>query len=179
MGRWDRFAARLEGAAGADPYRVFLANQQRSELRGLVGAGIASSRLLTRARILLKADHGEGGSGWSDAAIAGAPPAITVHRGHPPDRRRRATASTDIPSMAETSRSVRSRSSCAFVSARYAVNATVAAANSGRIRQRANVRRQMPRRWAMISWESRLVWHRAAAWPICSLVGPIHAGRCT
>lgn len=26
----------------------------------------------TRARILLKADHGEGGPGWSDAAIAGA-----------------------------------------------------------------------------------------------------------
>jgi hypothetical protein len=28
--------------------------------------------MLTRARILLKADHGEGGPGWSDAAIAGA-----------------------------------------------------------------------------------------------------------
>jgi transposase len=28
--------------------------------------------MLTRARVLLKADHGEGGPGWSDAAIAGA-----------------------------------------------------------------------------------------------------------
>jgi len=28
--------------------------------------------MLTRARILLKADHGEGGPGWSDAAVAGA-----------------------------------------------------------------------------------------------------------
>ena len=28
--------------------------------------------MVTRARILLKADHGEGGPGWSDAAIAGA-----------------------------------------------------------------------------------------------------------
>jgi len=32
--------------------------------------------MLTRARILLKADHGEGGAGWSDAAIAGA---LDVH----------------------------------------------------------------------------------------------------
>jgi len=30
----------------------------------------------TRARVLLKADHGEGGPGWSDAAIAGA---LDVH----------------------------------------------------------------------------------------------------
>ncbi len=53
-------------------YRVFLDETQRAELRGLVGSGIAPSRKLTRARILLKADHGEGGPGWSDAAIAGA-----------------------------------------------------------------------------------------------------------
>jgi len=32
--------------------------------------------MLTRARVLLKADHGEGGPGWSDAAIAGA---LDVH----------------------------------------------------------------------------------------------------
>lgn len=54
------------------PYRISLSEPQRAELRGLVGSGIASARTLTRARILLKADHGEGGSGWSDAAIAGA-----------------------------------------------------------------------------------------------------------
>jgi len=40
-------------------------------LRGLVGAGVAPARMLTRACILLKADHG-GGPGWSDAAVAGA-----------------------------------------------------------------------------------------------------------
>lgn len=56
----------------AYPYRVVLSEEQRAELRGLVGSGIAPARMLTRARILLKADHGEGGSGWSDAAIAGA-----------------------------------------------------------------------------------------------------------
>jgi transposase len=56
----------------AYPYRVFLDDQQRAELRTLVGSGVAPARMLTRARALLKADHGEGGPGWSDAAIAGA-----------------------------------------------------------------------------------------------------------
>lgn len=56
----------------AYPYRVHLSDEQRAELRGLIGSGIAPARQLTRARILLKADHGDGGPGWSDAAIAGA-----------------------------------------------------------------------------------------------------------
>jgi Homeodomain-like domain len=56
----------------AYPYRVVLTDEQRAALRSLVGTGIAPARMLTRARILLKADHGEGGPGWSDAAIAGA-----------------------------------------------------------------------------------------------------------
>lgn len=56
----------------AYPYRVFLDEAQRAHLRTLVGSGTAPARTLTRARILLKADHGEGGPGWSDAAIAGA-----------------------------------------------------------------------------------------------------------
>ena len=56
----------------AYPYRVVLSEAQRAELRGLVGSGVAPARMLTRARILLKADHGSGGPGWSDAAVAGA-----------------------------------------------------------------------------------------------------------
>lgn len=56
----------------AYPYRIALTEEQRAELRGLVGSGTASARMLTRARILLKADHSEGGPGWSDAAIVGA-----------------------------------------------------------------------------------------------------------
>jgi len=56
----------------AYPYRVVLTEAQRAELRGLVGSGTAPARMLTRARILLKADHGEGGAGWADAAIVGA-----------------------------------------------------------------------------------------------------------
>jgi hypothetical protein len=60
----------------AYPYRVVLTEEQRAELRGLVASGVAPARTLTRARILLKANHGEGGPGWSDAAIAGA---LDVH----------------------------------------------------------------------------------------------------
>lgn len=56
----------------AYPYRVMLSEEERAELRGLVGSGVAPARMLTRARILLKANHGEGGSGWADAAIAAA-----------------------------------------------------------------------------------------------------------
>ena len=56
----------------AYPYRVILTEEQRAELRSLIGSGVAPARMVTRARILLKADHGDGGSGWSDAAIAGA-----------------------------------------------------------------------------------------------------------
>ncbi len=56
----------------AYPDRVVLTEAQRAELRGLVAAGVAPARMLTRARVLLKANHGEGGPGWSDAAIAGA-----------------------------------------------------------------------------------------------------------
>ncbi len=57
-------------------YRVLLDDEQRARLRTLVGSGVAPARVLTRARVLLKADHGEGGAGWSDAAIAGA---LDVH----------------------------------------------------------------------------------------------------
>jgi len=62
----------------AYPYRVHLTAARRAELRGRVGAGAGPARVLTRARILLKADHGEGGPGWSDAAVAGA---LDVHPG--------------------------------------------------------------------------------------------------
>ncbi len=56
----------------AYPYRVVLSDAQRAELNDLVHIGVAPARMITRARILLKADHGEAGPGWSDAAIVGA-----------------------------------------------------------------------------------------------------------
>lgn len=60
------------------PYRVVLTAEQRAELRTLVGSGTAPARMLTRARVLLRADHGAGGAGWSDAAIA---QALDLHPG--------------------------------------------------------------------------------------------------
>jgi hypothetical protein len=57
-------------------YAVCLTEAERAQLRTLVGRGTAPARMLTRARILLKADQGEGGAAWADAAIAGA---LEVH----------------------------------------------------------------------------------------------------
>jgi hypothetical protein len=57
-------------------YAVFLTEAERARLRTFIGRGEAPARMLTRARILLKANQGEGGPGWSDAAIAGA---LEVH----------------------------------------------------------------------------------------------------
>jgi len=76
LGAEDDPRPRPGGSATAYPYRVFLDEAQRAEPRTLVGAGAAPARTLTRARVLLKADHGEGGPGWSDAAVAGA---LDVH----------------------------------------------------------------------------------------------------
>jgi hypothetical protein len=53
-------------------YVVKLGAEERERLEALVRAG-KSPQLLTRARILLKADVSEAGEGWSDSAIAAAP----------------------------------------------------------------------------------------------------------
>ena len=53
-------------------YTVCLTDAERARLRTLIGQGNAPARELAHARILLKADQGEGGPGWNDAAIAGA-----------------------------------------------------------------------------------------------------------
>ena len=53
-------------------YAVRLTDEERAQLRTLVGRGVAPARRLAHARILLKADQGEGGAAWADAAIAGA-----------------------------------------------------------------------------------------------------------
>ena len=57
-------------------YRVMLDEVERAHLHTLIGAGTAPARTLTHARILLKANQGEAGPGWADAAIAGA---LEVH----------------------------------------------------------------------------------------------------
>lgn len=57
-------------------YAVTLSEDERAQLRTLVGRGTAPARMLAHARILLKANRGAGGPGWTDAAIAGA---LEVH----------------------------------------------------------------------------------------------------
>jgi Homeodomain-like domain len=57
-------------------YAVTLPEAERARLRTMVGGGVAPARTLTHARILLKANQGEGGPAWTDAAIAGA---LEVH----------------------------------------------------------------------------------------------------
>lgn len=53
-------------------YLVRLSEAERACLRTLIGQGSGPARRLIHARILLKANQGEGGPGWTDAAIAGA-----------------------------------------------------------------------------------------------------------
>jgi len=51
-------------------YIVKLEEEEREELRRLIMQGQASARKLAHARILVKADSGEGGLAWSDQAIS-------------------------------------------------------------------------------------------------------------
>ena len=51
-------------------YVVRLGAQERAQLNDLIRSGKRPAQLLTKARILLKADVSEAGEGWSDSAIA-------------------------------------------------------------------------------------------------------------
>ena len=53
-------------------YVVKLSAEERGRLEAMVRAGKNSAQMLTRARILLKADVSEAGEGWSDTAISAA-----------------------------------------------------------------------------------------------------------
>ena len=53
-------------------YAVRLGEDEREELRRLIAAGTAPARKLMHARILLKADQGPGGPGWTDERVADA-----------------------------------------------------------------------------------------------------------
>ena len=53
-------------------YVVKLSAAERERLNALIQSGKHPARKLTRARILLKADAGEAGEGWSDSQIAAA-----------------------------------------------------------------------------------------------------------
>ena len=58
--------------AAVKRYIVDLSAEERERLNSLVRVGKHPARLLTKARILLKADASEAGEGWSDSRIAAA-----------------------------------------------------------------------------------------------------------
>lgn len=51
-------------------YNVRLSEDERRRLNDLIHKGKSAAQLLTKARILLKADLSEAGDGWSDSRIA-------------------------------------------------------------------------------------------------------------
>ena len=51
---------------------VVLSEAERARLHTMIGRGVAPASALTHARILLKANQGEAGPGWTDAATAAA-----------------------------------------------------------------------------------------------------------
>src|SRR5947209_7140602 len=51
-------------------YQVALTAGQRTQLQQLLAKGSAPARALTHARVLLKADEGEGGPAWTNATVA-------------------------------------------------------------------------------------------------------------
>ena len=55
---------------GVKKYVVRLSPEEREQLVSLIRSGKRSAQLLTKARILLKADVSEAGEGWSDRQIA-------------------------------------------------------------------------------------------------------------
>src|ERR1700745_3301820 len=51
---------------------VVLSEKERARLHTMIGRGVAPASALTHARILLKANQGQAGPGWTDAAIGAA-----------------------------------------------------------------------------------------------------------
>lgn len=51
-------------------YVVTLTADERGQLEALTRAGRRSARTVTRARVLLLADQGDGGPGWEDRRVA-------------------------------------------------------------------------------------------------------------
>ena len=56
----------------AKKYVVKLSAEERERLEAVINSGKRSAQLITKARILLKADTSEAGEGWTDCEIAAA-----------------------------------------------------------------------------------------------------------
>lgn len=50
-------------------YVAELSSVERKQLRGLISKGKAASKVILKARILLKSDQGRAGPGWSDERV--------------------------------------------------------------------------------------------------------------
>ena len=72
MAGHDRSSALPRGPATLKKDVVRLDEAERAFLADLVSTGAAAARTLTHARVLLKADQGPGGPGWTDEQIADA-----------------------------------------------------------------------------------------------------------
>lgn len=59
-------------STGTVKYVVKLSAEERERLEALIRSGKRSAQLITKARILLKADASEAGEGWTDREIAAA-----------------------------------------------------------------------------------------------------------
>ena len=57
---------------GAKKYVVKLCAEERERLEAMINSGKRSAQLITKARILLKADTSDAGEGWTDGEIAAA-----------------------------------------------------------------------------------------------------------
>src|SRR5512144_795400 len=73
---WCGMDPQAEEAGMRKRYVVVLPEAERALLHTMIGQGTASARALTHARILLKANQGQAGPGWTDQAIADA---LEVH----------------------------------------------------------------------------------------------------
>ena len=63
-------------------YVVKLSAEERERVEALTSEGKHLAQLLTKARILLKADISDAGEGWSDSRIAAALDTSKIGRAH-------------------------------------------------------------------------------------------------
>jgi hypothetical protein len=62
----------MPSPVGANKYVVKLSTEERERLEAVISSGKRSAQLITKARMLLKADTSDAGEGWTDQEIAAA-----------------------------------------------------------------------------------------------------------
>ena len=118
---------------GAKKYVVKLSLEERERLEAVISSGKRSAQLITKARILLKADTSDAGEGWTDGEIAAALDTSVNTVGTSSNFRRRDGGQTDRPGLLAGSRGLR------------ALEPTVARREGGRTGHRREGERQHDR----------------------------------